>query len=247
MLRADGVRIERRKAPVLAAREEEIGRRAGGNAFREMLAIAPRVVAVRIHAERKIEIEPEPAALRVIGDGAHLLRHPMLNVEVIANALVVLVRERHRTRGFAAVVLARSLRFTAGAELRVLVCLTCKFVEGVIRLESRGERFEEPSFRGDDAFVVDAIGVRQFFELLAAILRQFANLEIQLIPEKAADRRVRTRIFVHERRCHRKRGHDSATELIDPFAVPLEIAEVADAPGFACAHRIDGREDAPRS
>jgi hypothetical protein len=55
--RAQRTRVEGPEAPVLAAGEERVRRRAGGDALGEQLAEPPAVVAVGVHAERHVEVE----------------------------------------------------------------------------------------------------------------------------------------------------------------------------------------------
>src|SRR5947199_1752 len=83
--------MERWKSPILTLGEERIRRRPGGDAGGKGLALTPDVVAIRVHAERQIEIKPRSAGAGLGCQGLQLFVGEPLNVEMITPDVFVII------------------------------------------------------------------------------------------------------------------------------------------------------------
>ena len=76
--------VQRREPPVLAEREEEVGRGADAGIAHEAVLVVPDVEAVGVGADRQVEGEELAAALDPLGQRRQLTLHHPLGVEVEA-------------------------------------------------------------------------------------------------------------------------------------------------------------------
>ena len=76
-------RVERRESPVLPTGEKGIGRCTDSNLRSEQAALTPNIVAVRVDAQRQVEIEARSGSPCLVRDRLQLLLGQPLHVEMI--------------------------------------------------------------------------------------------------------------------------------------------------------------------
>src|SRR5262245_59259191 len=80
-----------RETPVLTRRKNQVRWRASRGTERELIAVAPNVIAVGMKAERQVEIQEFAGAPCAVGHGLKLFVNLELRVEVVSrHALVIL-------------------------------------------------------------------------------------------------------------------------------------------------------------
>ena len=213
--------------------EEHVGGRAARGAERERRALAPRVEAVGVDAERLVEVEPGAGAA---GELAQLLVDEPLRVGVVAERGVVAGdREAAVALGLGPDRPAAAVPLAGRAEARVVGQLgrpAQVLLERVAAARGPRERAREllehgPAQRERRA-VVDDGARRELAPLVAErgrgeqLARRGRALElgalrevgVQLVPEQAARGRVRARL-AGERGEERRAADEVAAERVD--------------------------------
>ena len=186
-LRVDGV-----EPPVLAAAEQRVGRRTGGSAGGEQVALAPGVERRRRDAERQVEVEPA-AGVQRLGGGCHLLLGGELGVEMEAvdgaveavgiepGAAIVAGAGPGVAEGRRPVLPAGAEALGAGAEGGIEVEVRPPLAQrgelgaarrrGVLGEERLGQRLEDAALEGGHAAVVDQLAGGQLGHLAPQLAR----------------------------------------------------------------------------
>ena len=248
----------------LALGEEQVGRCAAGGGERERVTLAPGVVAVGVHAERLVQVQP---GTRSTGERRELLVDEPLGVDVVAEGRVV-VGDRE---GPGALALGpgrpvRPVRLVVRAEAGVVGELRMRTEVRLERVAARaglgvqraGERLQHrpPQVLRSGVVDVRALGERAALapegprgEQLprrgrALELRARREVGVELVPEEPARRRVRARL-VRERREQGRAADQIPSEPADIAQQRLDVSQVGDPHRPLRAHRVQRQEDAP--
>src|SRR5262252_3659581 len=263
--------MKRWKTPILAFGEKFIRRRATARFHGESTALAPDIVTIAVDPKGKVEIKGSAARFRHFSERLHLLLSLPLYVEVVLLVAFIIVRcaqcsvARHRLP----VIPGLPLTFNRGAKCGIIFDRRIVFYEaskarssfGRCLQDGAGQLFENAPLDRHQLPIVDERFAGQPFRRVRVIgradhslsrrrifkLRNFRHIEIEFVPEKAADGCVGAGLeeAVKESSEQRQRAYGSRADSGGELSESSKIRKIPCFPALFRGEGIDWTEKSP--
>ncbi len=193
------------QAPILAESEKAVRRCTARHAIGEEAGVAPCVKPIRVTADRQIQVELLTSGGQVVLQVLHLLVDDLLGREIegINLGIVVVGSDRSRTQRFGPLLPWALLSLMHCSEASVLGAQVVRFRE--IVLTAGGDLFQQLPFELEDIAVLHRVRAASLPDRLQrrvlvkevegrrASFGGTGGVDVELVPEQAADRAIGAR------------------------------------------------------